>query len=77
MIAQILSFVAAVALAMAPVASAGIVDGVEIVICSAKGSFRIPFVNDDENAPQKHEGGACHAACLRDRIKLILKRAAV
>lgn len=76
MIAGILSFIAAVALALAPIPSAKSADGVEIVICSGKGSFRIPFVNGDENAPQNQDGAACHAACFRDRVRRILKKAA-
>jgi hypothetical protein len=46
-------------------------------ICSAKGVRFIPFINGNENEPQKQHRGACHAVCLDERVRLILKKAAV
>jgi len=64
-----------IAFTLAPVAPAA-EETLPITICTSKGAVLIDLVNDDENEPQKHKGGACHAACLSAREKAPVKKSA-
>ncbi len=67
MIARLIATFASLALTLAPLTAA---DATLIRICSANGDRFAPFVNQDGNQPRKRHDGACHAACLGDRLKL-------